>query len=238
MALVMIAGPLSLHLQARRFQYIGAIFDSKFDYFYSAKVVIYGGLANLLPAPGSLIVRTGILIQHIGTKKSIYANIIAISLWISAGFLILGLTLYSAMFEIAIISAIVSGTILLTTGYLASKTGTIKVQVFKLTIIQFILTFTNVIRLWFICASVGFLVDPYLPAAISLGETVASGAGVAPGGMGISEVIAAAITHYIDYGPALGIAIAGLNRILSWLWLGIGLGVITFFEKFRLNNKE
>ena len=231
LVLVLFSGPLSMHMAVRRFQVVARLYGGRFHYLESLKVVVYGGLANMLPLPGGLMVRIGALQQRIGAQKSLYGNAIGVLVWISLGALSACVALF---FETTLISPI---PFLLF--FVISIAAVFAFAVFthaemgaflSLCGVQCILALTNILRLWLICVALGYLVAPAFPALVSLGEIVASSAGIVPGGMGLAETIAAVIAKVFDHSPVLGFAIAGTNRLINFFCFILGLAVMFFYR--------
>lgn len=224
------AGPLSLHLSVRRFENVSLLYGQGISYLESLKVVVYGGLANMLPLPGALIMRIGFLRQKVGFKRSLYANGIAIIIWIaSACVCLVGAVFFDPMASLdslAIMLIVISVVLYCTALFWGWVSGCAMQALSYLLYVQVLLSFINVVRLWFICAALGHIVSPVFPAAVSLGGIVALGAGVAPGGIGVSESIAAIVAHFLDQDLTLGFAMAALNRFLTWSVL------VVFFAGF------
>ena len=222
--LALLAAPLSLHLSARRFQDVAALYAADYDYPGAARVVIYGSLANLLPLPGALLVRVGALRARIGTRRSLFANGLAALYWLATSLLLLGAALLLvgqrgpglAFAFGGLLTAAAAGAGALASGASARACS-------RLLLTQSLLSLVNLLRLWLICLALGFLVSPVLPAAVAVGGIFASASGIAPGGIGIAEAIGALIAGYLQQEPELGFAMAALNRVLSWALLGPAL---------------
>lgn len=216
-AALILSVPLMLHLSVRRFQAVSDIYEAKYSYISAARIVVYGGVANVLPVPGAFMVRVASLANQIGMRKAIFANLVAYIGWVfvSVFFVCLAQTRIEWYF---------SGIALLASSFLlvvlfVFKTGGRGGAVFEQYKIQLFLTLSNVLRLFLISYCLGASMSVELVTLVQLSGVIVSGLGVVPSGIGIAESAGAAIAVALGELAQVGFAVVAINRILTWAGL-------------------
>lgn len=225
--ILLVAAPISLLLSISRFQILARLYGGRFTFVESANVVILGGLANLLPIPGALLVRLAAIRTKVGSKKSVLANAIGVGLWLIACLLVLSFAFFweldtnydAALFVLSILLLFVL------TMFLRYTNGSIK-YFLQLCLVQIPLTVVNTLRLWLLCLSIGYVVDLILPASVSLASILVSGASITPGGIGVAELMSSSIAHQLNYPASVGFIMLSGNRLITWIWFSLALLVI------------
>lgn len=82
------AAVLGLGVVALRFRLSASTVGANLSVYRSLWVVTQGGIANLLPVPGNLLVRWYAVAEYVGAKQSTYINVAVTSLWAAISFLL------------------------------------------------------------------------------------------------------------------------------------------------------
>lgn len=226
--LVVLSVPVMLHLSIRRFQVVTAIYATRYAYREAAAIVVYGALANILPIPGAFMVRVASMANHVGMKKAVASNVLAYLVWILVSFLFVVFLhctlLFSTFFSILVFILLLIVCLFLT------RTGGQSRVMPGLFFVQFLLTITNIIRIFLISYCFNSVLGLDIVALIQLSGVVVSGIGVIPSGLGLAEGLAAMISAMAGELAAVGFALVATNRVLTWLGL---LGAVFFIKKQR-----
>lgn len=183
--------------------------------------------AEFLPIPGGAIVRGGALMRQ-GTRAASAAAHVTVNavLWVACAALAGGLSL-GIQHPIALAIALCGGVgALACTAWLASRAGLgIAISALAMRVVGL---FIAGARLFASFAAIGFAVAwldlyPFVFATIA-----GSAAAIAPGGLGISEGIAAALALLSTIPPEAAFLAVGLNRLIGFAISGIATGIITF----------
>lgn len=215
-------------LSAYRFCTVANIMNANFSLTQSIRVVILGSVANILPLPGAFLVRHMALREKIGDKQSFYVNSLSVAIWlnISLLFALISLLRLELPKQAFIVTLIV---IVLCIGNFiwASIVAMNRIAVVKYVLIQSLLTSVFILRMWFVALGIGIDVSLAVPGVISVGGVLASLSGFVPGGIGVEELLGAAISTGIGELATLGFIIVAVNRLV--MWCGLALSSMLLF---------
>jgi hypothetical protein len=181
-------------------------------------------LSNLLPLPASLIVRGGALMQR-GASLAVSSQIVlaAGAIWLAmAG----GISAVAVLRGPAGAVAGLGG--LAAVAFIArwiAKRSSARVA-WGFIVVRMTLLGLMIARLYFCFEMIGLAVKPMDVAVYTVASILGSAAGVLPGGLGVSEGIAAALAVLVGAQAAAAFLAVGLNRVLGLL--GSGLVVLWF----------
>lgn len=183
--------------------------------------------AEFLPVPGGAIVRGGALMKQ-GTGAASAAAHVTVNavLWVACAAFAGGLSL-GVENPIALTFALAGmAGVLACSAWLTSRAG-IAIALAALLMRMLGLIIAGA-RLFAAFAAIGFVVAwldlyPFVFATIA-----GSAAAIAPGGLGISEAVAAALALLSTLPPEAAFLAVGLNRLIGFAISGIATGIITF----------
>lgn len=224
--LLFLSVPLMLHLSVRRFQTVTEIYAERYPYFQAAQTVVYGALANILPVPGAFIVRVASIANRVGMKKAIYSNVLAYIVWISVSAFFSALLCLSALWG-AMFLLFIFLCYLLLFFFIKRTLGHTRTMP-ALFGLQFLLTLSNIVRIFLISYCLGSIVGLDTASLIQLSGVIVSGTGLVPAGLGLAEVAAATLTSMAGDLAAVGFAIVAVNRMLTWIGL---LAAVCFIKR-------
>lgn len=213
--LFFLLSPLSLLYGAIGLSQLAAVAGSSMRFSIAFRASVIGQLAEILPLPGGAIVRTDALIRSgVDIRESAVLVTATAILWITLAAAGAGLIIakqgYLSGMGLGAIGAITSIIILI---WIARRAGAL--------LTSYILAH-RLIGLFLMAArlSVAFAILrqtvpfaetlPYVFAAI-----VGSAASIAPGGFGISELLAALIATGLSVSPAAALVAVALNRLIA-----------------------
>lgn len=202
------------------------------------QVTILGTAANLLPLPGSMLVRTQALAGRAGYRAAVRSTTLAGATWLFSTAALAGIAL------IFVGLALVGSLTLL--GALAGLGGAawfMKKTVegwnpifARLLVIE---TGTAVIgagRLLGILLALGIDVTVGQAVALTLSGVIAAATGIFPSGLGIREAVAAGIASSVSLPAAIGFVATAADRIAGLLVLAVASMVILFLKPSTANT--
>ena len=212
--------PLSMLLAILRFTALAKSIGVSTDFRVATGVVVWGGLANILPVPGALMVRLGFLGARVGLRRSAAANVMSVAVWITttaAVALVLSQGIAEPPLACALLTtALIGSAVVWVT---AERSAADPRQVAVLLALQSVQTALNIARSVLIATAIGLHLPISVAALMSVAGAVSASTGVLPAGLGLSELLAGGVMTYMGLSGAAGIAIAAVNRLLDWAGL-------------------
>jgi hypothetical protein len=222
---LLVLAPASMLLSAVEYQITGAIAGRSISSIDALRVSVISSLANLLPVPGSYLVRTGHLsASGVPTGRAVAAPSAPALAWVGVSGVAAGVLV------VARTDQVVWGLTFLAGGALALL-GSIAVLL-RLTgrsagrwmapvgLVEAGAVAVSVIRHYLVLAALGF--DPTWEAAavLALASVLSVAAGIVPGGLGVREVLAGVFVLLTGLEAAVGAMAAAVNRIIGLVALG------------------
>lgn len=190
------------------------------------EVSVLTSAANLLPVPGSLLVRARGLRSHGATTiESTRTPILVGVLWAGVAAATAGVWLGVRMAHpIVVLGGIASlgiGVAALLT--LVRRAPVRRPPVTFLFLVELGLVTVAAVRSILVLTAIGFPADIADGLALALSSVAATALGIIPGGLGIREFLSAAMVTLVDTPAAAGALVASIDRLLG---LGV-LGIVT-----------
>lgn len=224
LALVVFA-PVSMLLSAVEYALTGRIVGQHVGTADAIRISVISSLGNLLPVPGSFLVRAGHLAgrgvppTHAATAPSVLALA-----WVGVGALAAGSMLavrtersaWGAAFMIGGLLGLL-GSALLLSRLVGRDAGR---WMLPILLVEGSAVAVSAIRYYLVLSSLGF--DPTAEAAgvLAFSSVLGVAAGVVPGGLGVREVLAGAFVLLTGLDASVGALAAAVNRIIGLLALG------------------
>jgi len=180
----------------------------------------FGSLSNILPIPGSILVRGGALVSRGATVRQSAASIaLAAVLWIGLSGLLTGLALAAqgaaVGWPVIIICALVSA---LAFGRLVDQGGARLAVVFLLQ--RSAMLSITVVRFWLSFQAIGHSASLVESATFAVASIFGAVVAIVPAGLAVSEAIAAALAGLTVLSPAVVFIVVALNRVVGLLGNG------------------
>jgi hypothetical protein len=208
---------LGLYMVALRFRLSASTVGAKLSVSRSLWVVTQGGIANLLPLPGNLLVRWYAVAEYVGAKQSTYVNVAVTSLWAAISFLLAASALIYMDFNLS--GASLFGAFLAASAvysfFIKKVSKKIAKVTLKLSCLQGLITLLYISRLWLIGQTVGIDISTAFCALLSISALAGSVSGFFPAGMGIVEAFGAALAVMTEQDPAQAFIILAASRVLT-----------------------
>lgn len=199
------------------------------------RISVLATASNLLPIPGSIIVRTSSLIEHAGAKRATGTSMAIGLIW-------LGVTLVPASVAFAFVSSPGAAAALLAVGSATLAAGIVSVRrltnewrpiVGRVLVVEALTVVVAGLRLWLVLQGIGFHADVEQLVPLTLAGALASASGFLPAGIGIRETAAAGIAVMVDIPASVGYVAAGADTIATIVVVGFIAGTMILIRSRR-----
>ncbi|MEL7317657.1 MAG: hypothetical protein AAFN04_03350 [Pseudomonadota bacterium] len=210
----MVVGALNLQLMAR-------VVGTKIGFRTAIAVTAYGRIAEVLPIPGRAVVRGAALMQS-GAKMG---ETVSIMVWSS----LLSLAMVGLCASVpltfaypavgGIVAAGSAGVGCISAWWIFSQSNAAVLA--AMMVLRFVNVALSVMRHWACFAAIGFGLTFVTSALFVVAGSITTYVGVVPGGLGISEILSAALALIVDIEPSSAFLAAALNRITGLAMSGL-----------------
>jgi len=214
---VIIGIPVGVWINAVEFILTGRLVSRKIPLSRAIQVTIVGTAANLLPLPGAMMVRVGTLrLLQTSLRDGASATLLAALVWIGVAFAYAGTWIsFSHLSAMSILFLLIGlGGILLSAIAARRMAGGAKTLLLLIGC-ELVCVLQDAFRLYFCFQALGVDCSVAQVSGLTVAAVVAAMVTVVPGGLGITEVLAAALSSLVGLDPALGFLAASLNRMLA-----------------------
>ena len=233
--------PANVVLNAVEFQVIGRFVDQRVAMGRAVKVTIVGSAANLLPLPGSTLVR----VQALAAEKARYRDAFVASA--AVGVMAVGANLALAgvaqafRARLPAVVLLLAGAVLVTGAAIAAivavfpRSQAVRPASAAFTV-EVIYASVSAVRLWLILHGLGL--DVGLPEVFVLTATgaLATAVGFFPAGLGIREAMIGILSPVVGIPLAAGLAGAVVERLLWFAVLAIASGGLLVRDRHALSR--
>lgn len=182
-------------------------------------VAIVSAAANLLPLPGSIVVRTAALKREgVGLMSATASSSVVGLAWLAVSCLMSGIFVASIRLELALVAWLLAaaGAGLVWLGMKqTTRLGERSKALLRAAVLGLLMASTSAMNLWVMLNALGVDVSVAQTVAVSTSAVLATSLGFFPGGLGLREVLAGGIGAAV--GMPAGVAVVGVLviRIVS-----------------------
>lgn len=224
-AAVGVIGPtVTILLNAMEFRGQGRMLGHEIEWPDAIRISTLSSAANLLPLPGSIVVRTGSLTRRGSTLAQATATgLIAGVAWIGSAFATAGFgAALLSQFTLAGAGGSIALLLIALSRHLARRLDAGALVAWPaLVTVEFALTLVSGARFFFVIVALGFDVSGGQALALTVSGAIASAAGIFPAGLGLREAMSAGVAALIDLPAAVGFVAASIDRVLGLAVLGL-----------------
>ena len=216
------------------FQVAGRILGHRIGPGEAFRVSILSSAANLLPIPGAVLVRT----QALKMKGSRYGEAFKSTGAIGAGWLGIALTLAGLLLAL-------SGNLFVGLGFSVAGAGALAVMVtlvrltggsvarscFRIIAVETVFVLLSGVRVYTSLHGIGVDASATQALALTVAAALANAAGIFPGGLGLRELIAGALSPLVGLPVAAGVLGAAVDRLIGLIVLATATLVVIFVAK-------
>jgi len=208
----------------------------------AVRVSIMASAANLLPIPGSVLVRTE-AVRRLGAKTS---RALATSTLVGLAWLAITALLTGALLLVygrIGLSAGAGGIGVVLTGatvYLLARLEVSRPALVgaKLALVESASVLVKAVRLYVILHALHYQVGMDQAMALTSASVVATASGFFPGGLGATEVLSAAVSPLVSLPAAVGLLAAAIDRMIGLAVLGLLTGALLFGKRHGAKEVE
>lgn len=214
-------GPAMVALLAAEYRASAFVVGHDVGWAVSLRVAVLATVANLLPLPGSVVVRTEALRRAgVGSARAIGSTVVIGVAWVSTTVLVVGLlhltTVPLGPLLIASgVAGLVMGAVLLT----RIATSRALSAGARIVAIECGFVVVATLRLWLVLTALGIDADASDAAALTVAGVLSSVTGFVPAGLGVRELLTGALSPLVGIPAAVGVLAATLIRITQFIVL-------------------
>lgn len=215
LAIILLIIPASIAYSALNMMLMGHAAKVPLDFRLGVKVSVFAQIAELLPIPGGVMVRTAALVRAGGSTGRSAKLVIAFSLlWIACGALGAGLALAELGWPAHALTVTGAVSALVICGWLTARFGLqVAVAAAALRLLGVSLVAW---RLMLAFAVIGVALPWLDSATFAFATILGSAASLVPGGLGVSEGLSALVANPAGVAPAAAFLAAALSRLLGF----------------------
>jgi uncharacterized membrane protein YbhN (UPF0104 family) len=223
--LVLVTAPATLALNALEYRFMASRLGHRIDFRHAMRVSLIASIANYLPAPGGIAVRTAALKREGSTVRSaVSVNAVAGLVWLGSTGLIGGAVMLAddrlaerAAAAIVLGALAVGGAV-----FWLSRGGGDWPRLFRqILLIELAVVLVSGARVWLSLEAIGQPADFGAAIAISSSTVFAALLGVFPAGLGLRELLAGGIATAVKVPAASAVAASAVDRIASQVGMAI-----------------
>ena len=218
--LVFVLIPLTQLFNAYEILLTGKLVGKTFKIKEAFKVSVFATAANLLPLPGSVIVKSGVLkLKGTTTKESLKAPFVVGLIWLFVSFAYSAIFAFGKNIALAILFGSASVIVLFVVLLLVSNTFIKYTIITKLVILKLMATIVETMRLFLAFSAISVVALFSDTAILSAASVIGSAIMIFPGGLGIREAATAGLGHMIGISTYAAFLAAAINRIAAFFVL-------------------
>jgi uncharacterized membrane protein YbhN (UPF0104 family) len=223
--LVFVTTPATLLLNALEYRFMAGTLGHRIGVRHAVRVGLLASIANYLPAPGGVAVRTVALNRRGSTVRSaVSINSITGLVWAGVTGLAAGLAMVTNE-ELAArgVAAITAGSVLLAVAvvWLQRRDGRWRSQFRQVLAIEVAMVFLTGSRIWIALAAIGQPSGYGAAIAISGSAVISAALGIFPGGLGLRELLAGGIAAVVGVPAAAAVAASAIDRVASQIGMAL-----------------
>lgn len=225
---------LSVLLLAAEYRLSGWLLGHEIPWGEALRTTILSSAANLLPVPGGVFIRTEALrTKGSGWAPALGSNLVVGLGWLGVALLLAGALLHGEAAVEVVMGFAACGVVVVAgmgvaiwriiddRGLFVAATSVLLLEGVYVTLVG--------ARLYAILVGIGLPVSFGQAVALAVASALAAAVGFFPGGMGLRELLAGALSPLVGLAPAVGAFSGVVDRVISvvvrgllagWLWCG------------------
>lgn len=222
---VLLLAPTMLALNALEYRAMGLALGHRIGFRSAARVGLTASLANYLPAPGGVVVRTAALKgkgSSIGSAVSI--NAVAGLLWLALASLAAGIALLltGALPQRGALGVALGAVCLVAAALWARRSGQGWRRSFgRLVWVEAGIVVIAGLRVWAAFLAIGQTASIGAAVAISSSTVIAAAVGIFPAGLGLREAISGGLAVAVSVPSAAAVAAMAIDRVAGQVGMAI-----------------
>lgn len=217
LVVVLIAVPITAGLNAVEFLLSGRMIGVKVSMVRSLEVTILGTAANMLPLPGSTLVRVaGLTTAGAGVRASSASTFITAAIWLGVAFAFAGGAIYFVGVHVLGVTFLAGGVFVWTVSMFAGGrlSGGLPVML-GVTGVKLALVVTDTVRIYLCLQALNVDASLLQAASFTFAGIAGSAVSIVPAGLGVREAVSAAMAPVVGLAVADGFLSSALNRLFG-----------------------
>ena len=237
LAIVVLLGPAAVvTINSFEFMLSSDLLSQRVRIGHAARIAVLGTAANQLPVPGAAIIRTQALATRgAAYRKAIVANLVIALAWLGSSFALAGaLQIPGTRRAAGIVLAAIGAALLIACERIIKSIAAVDSPSFMTARIvgtETGLVIVQASRLFLVLRGFGVHVSPAQVVALALSGVLATALGIAPGGVGLREALAAGIGPLVGIPASASIVATAFDRIADLAVVGAAAIVLTILTK-------
>ncbi|HAS13226.1 MAG TPA: hypothetical protein DCS55_22360, partial [Acidimicrobiaceae bacterium] len=205
------------------------------------RVSIIAAAFNLLPVPGSVLVRTRALAKGGSSTGQAVTSTLAVGLaYIAVALVIVAVVQVGAAPVQAVVLLVIGLAMLGGAAVLVRRLadGPVGGMLQRLVAVEALSVLVKAVRLYLTIEALGF--DPSIAQAtsLSMATVAASAIGIFPGGLGIRELLSGLIAPAVDLPASVGLVGTSMDRVIGLATLSVLAAIVLFATRERLPRPD
>lgn len=217
LTVVLLGVPIAVCFNTIEFVLTGRLIGQTVNFARALEITIIGSAANMLPLPGSTMVRVASLkVGGAGFRDATAAVLCVSAIWVAVALMYAGTAILLVAGHLLGMVFLVTGlAILLVLTFAALRVAADLRFGFAMLAVKLILVMTDAARLLLCLGAIGTAVTFAQASALTVSGVAGTAVSIVPAGLGIRETVAAGLSPIVGVAAAAGFLAAALNRILS-----------------------
>ena len=224
---VAVVAPLMQLAKALEFRAQARMLGEHIELHECHEVTLNASIANLMPVPGSVLVRTARLSRNNSTTHAALTAIVAGLCWLGVSMTLCGAALIAVSVASAGAALTCLGIALAAAAYGLGRSLPGSLSGFgELILVEVLLTAVGAASMYLAFRAIGFDIDVLQTVVVAVSGPLASAAGIFPSGIGLSEALVSGLGTLLDIPAQLGFLAAALSRLTTTIGLFVGRAVV------------
>ncbi|MCI4644870.1 MAG: lysylphosphatidylglycerol synthase domain-containing protein [Hyphomonadaceae bacterium] len=214
--LVALAIPTTLLLNTVETDYAARLFGRSFGFARAFRLTLFASAANMLPLPGAAVVRVASLSSLDVPMKAGGATTLAMALnWLGVSAAVSGLFLLGIAPVIAIPALVGAGILILLSIAWLYQVASVPRTIAGIVLVKTVMTVLAVLRLMLCFEALGAPMPFALVSVFAVSRVLGSAASIFPAGLGIRELVSAALAPLVGISAPLAFLATALDRLVA-----------------------
>lgn len=233
--LAVVAIPVMLMLNAFETECVARLFNRSFGFWRALRVTVIGSAANMLPLPGAATVRViSLKSLDVPARSGSIATIGVALTWLGMSLVFAGCFLLRPAFNTGLVACLIGLTVLPVGIGLLLQVGSNRLALAGILGVKAALTLLSVLRMMLCFVALGVPVGFEIAAIFAVGRVLGSAASIVPAGLGVRELVSAALAPLVGLPSAIAFVATALDRLTALLAL---LALSTLFGASSLTSQ-
>jgi len=233
---LIITTPMGLACNAGEYWISARLVDHHVSILRSMRIAVLGSAFNLLPLPGSVLVRTQALRESGSSYKRAAGTTGVVGVgYISMGFAGAAVPLFASRPLVAFL--FVGLAVVFGAATYAGVRAYVRQRIWWFVLVVFGVEIGSVViksvAFLVVGRAVGYNIGLGQALVLNLSTVITSAIGVLPGGLGLREFLAGVLSPLVGIERSVGLVITAFNRLIGLVTLALAAGILTLLHEDR-----